>query len=78
MLLIENVGTTEAPVFAKPRKLLCGGAPMGFGCHSATPEPVDLTGDGRLDLLIGSENGKVYCYSRRYLETGCELEIGPG
>jgi len=75
VMLLENVGTSVEPRFAKPRQVLCGGKPLDFGVHSCTPQAVDLDGDGKPDLLVGSENGKVYTYLRRFLELGCTIEL---
>ena len=35
---------------------------LAFGCHNATPWVTDLDGDGRPDLLVSAENGKVYAF----------------
>jgi len=36
--------------------------------HSTTPEVIDLDGDGRLDLFLGGEDGKIECYHRAFIE----------
>ncbi|MBN2314998.1 MAG: VCBS repeat-containing protein [Sedimentisphaerales bacterium] len=38
------------------------------GEHSTTPEVIDLDGDGRLDLFLGGEDGKIECYHRAFIE----------
>ena len=36
--------------------------------HSTGPEVVDFDGDGRLDLFLGGEDGKIECYHRAFIE----------
>jgi hypothetical protein len=38
------------------------------GEHSTTPEVIDLDGDGRLDLFLGGEDGKIECYHRAFID----------
>lgn len=50
--LLKNTGTTDAPVYAEPRKLEAGGVPVEvFGMPS--PSFADFDGDGDLDLMCG-------------------------
>ncbi|HOR26620.1 MAG TPA: VCBS repeat-containing protein [Candidatus Sumerlaeota bacterium] len=36
--------------------------------HTASPAVLDIDQDGVLDLLVGSEDGHIYCYHRSYIE----------
>jgi hypothetical protein len=36
--------------------------------HSPAPFASDWTGDGALDLIVGAEDGFIYCYHRAYIE----------
>jgi hypothetical protein len=80
--LLRNVGAPGRPVLAPPEALpLEGGAPARFGGHSCVPAPCHLdrltTPEGQPpaaeppgppDLLVGSENGRVFAFRRAYAE----------
>lgn len=67
-LLLENVGTVELPVFRRPRVIrMKDGRRIVTGAHNASVWVTDLDGDGRNDLIIGGENGKVYYFYRKDL-----------
>ncbi|HEU0119042.1 MAG TPA: VCBS repeat-containing protein [Bryobacteraceae bacterium] len=61
----ENVGTTEKPVMAN--RGLAARAPIAG--HNPTPNAADWNGDGKLDLLIGGEDGFFYFYDRRFIDS---------
>ncbi|MBU1650594.1 VCBS repeat-containing protein [bacterium] len=66
---LKNVGTNKAPVFKRPMQIFdAQGTPLLFGDHSVCPCIMDWDGDGKPDLLAGSENGKIYYYHRSWLE----------
>ena len=70
---MENIGTENQWVFKRWGPLLnCAGIPLRLGWHTASPEAVDFNKDGRLDLLVGIENGRVYYFERGYIERGCQ------
>lgn len=60
----ENVGTVEKPFMAQ-RGLLTKKSIRG---HSATPNVADWNGDGRLDLIVGAEDGFFYYFERSFIE----------
>jgi hypothetical protein len=79
VFLLRNVGGRGQPVLARPEVVpLEAGEVARFGGHSCVPAPCWLDGAGgsggnggsrRLpDLLVGSENGRVYAYGRAYVE----------
>jgi hypothetical protein len=63
----ENVGSKSEAVFHWRGELIKKEIPMSSE-HSTTPELIDLDGDGRLDLLLGGEDGKIECYHRAFIE----------
>ena len=60
----RNVGTRECPSFAAPVafSLAKNGKRLMFGWHNATPWATDIDCDGKMDLLVSAENGKVYAF----------------
>jgi len=67
-LWLENVGSSREPVFARPRVIrLKTGEFINLRVHDCSPWAADVDGDGRLDLLTGAEDGKVYVFFRREL-----------
>jgi hypothetical protein len=60
----ENVGSQAKPVM-KPRGTLVKAKLAG---HNPTPNVADWNGDGKLDVLIGAEDGFFYFFDRRYLD----------
>ena len=78
--LYRNVGTREKPLFAEPTpfRLAKNGNRLAFGCHNATPWATDLDGDGRPDLLVSAENGKVYAFRHDEISPGPEVSKKKG
>ena len=62
--LFRNVGSNAKPLFAKgvPLRLKRNGRRLSFLSHNATSCVSDWTGDGRPDLMVGAENGRVYAF----------------
>jgi len=61
----ENRGTVERAVMAL--RGLTTRAPIAG--HNPTPHAADWNGDGKLDLLIGGEDGFFYFYDRRFIDS---------
>jgi hypothetical protein len=67
-LLYKTSGTVARPVMTSQGPILR--APLSG--HSPTPNAADWNGDGRLDLLIGAEDGFMYYYERSFIERTAE------
>ena len=76
VFLLRNTGSPGNPVLARPQVVpLEGGKVARFGGHSCVPAPCRLDppsanaeSSAPLDLLVGSENGRVYAFRRAYAE----------
>lgn len=69
-LFLRNIGTNASPVFADPvpiRKK--DGSLIYTGHHICAVQATDLDGDGNDDLIMGSEDGKIYYFWRSELKT---------
>jgi hypothetical protein len=56
----ENTGSRTSPQYAKGRRLrLPNGAPLVMDLEMITPTVIDWNRDGRLDLVVGDEDGRV-------------------
>lgn len=55
-----NEGSPSDPVFPLTDSVLCAGEPIQV--YYSYPDFADMNGDGFLDLVLGSSNGKIACY----------------
>jgi hypothetical protein len=69
-LLYEMTGTLEQPVMTARGPILRA----QLAGHSPTPNAADWNGDGRLDLLVGAEDGFMYYFERSYIERGAKRD----
>jgi hypothetical protein len=63
-LLYENVGSLQRPVMALRGTLV----EANLAGHSPTPNVADWNGDGKLDLIVGAEDGFFYYFERSFIE----------
>jgi len=61
----KNVGTREAPLFAPGRPLTYSDTRLAMDLCMITPVAFDFTGNGRLDLIVGDEDGRVALVEHR-------------
>ena len=63
--LFRNVGSNAAPRFGGLQELeQANGERFHFHTHNSSVFPTDLDGDGREDLIVGAEDGKIYWFGR--------------
>lgn len=60
----ENTGSQARPVMHLRGTLV----KARLSGHSPTPNAADWNGDGRLDLIVGAEDGFLYFFERSYIE----------
>ncbi len=60
----ENTGSMQKPVMELRGPIL----KVRIAGHNPTPNAADWNGDGRLDLLVGAEDGFFYYFERSYIE----------
>ncbi len=59
-----NIGTQQRPVMQWRGELTT----RKLSGHNPTPNAVDWNGDGKLDLLVGAEDGHLYYFDRNFLD----------
>ena len=55
----ENIGTRTEPKYAPGRKLTNAGVPLTMDLCMISPVECDFNGDGKLDLVVAQEDGRV-------------------
>jgi hypothetical protein len=60
----ENTGSQQKPVMQLRGTIV----KAKLSGHNPTPNVADWNGDGRLDLLVGAEDGFFYYFDRSYIE----------
>ncbi len=60
----ENTADDNAPVFTDRGDLV----KARLANHNTGPEAVDFDGDGHLDLICGTESGRIYYFHRSFIE----------
>jgi hypothetical protein len=68
LVLLENTGTPNDPIFI-PRPLCHpDGTMIDLGTHSCAPTVADINGDGELEIIAGVETGRLFYFSRSQFE----------
>jgi hypothetical protein len=70
---IPNEGKGKELAFGTPRRLEAGGQPLKVN-GDAAPVAADWDGDGRLDLIVGAEDGSVTWYRNAGGPQAAQLE----
>jgi hypothetical protein len=70
---VRNEGDGKEFAFGKPQRLEAGGKPLKVN-GDAAPVAADWDGDGRLDLIVGAEDGSVVWYRNVGSRTEPRLE----
>jgi hypothetical protein len=74
----ENVGTRTAPKYAAPRPLKNeAGEPIRMDLQMIQVVPVDWTGDGKPDLVVGEEDGRVALVENTGAKSGSPVFKSP-
>jgi hypothetical protein len=60
----QNTGTQAKPVMTYKGTVI----EAKLAGHNPTPNAADWNGDGKLDLLVGAEDGFFYFYDRNYIQ----------
>jgi len=68
----ENTGTQAKPVMTYRGAVL----QAKLAGHNPTPNAADWNGDGRLDLLVGAEDGFFYYFERSYIDAQARSPAG--
>lgn len=55
----ENIGTRTSPKYAPGRRLSYQGKPITMPCQMIQPVAFDWNRDGKMDLVVGQEDGRV-------------------
>jgi hypothetical protein len=63
VLLMENVGSNDAPVFEFPKLMIFKGEPMFFGQHEIGVAVADFGNPEGYDLIVSRESGVHYFFS---------------
>jgi hypothetical protein len=63
----ENKGGEGEPKFVWQGEIIKKDFPLTSE-HSTSPEVVDFDGDGKLDLFLGGEDGRITCFHRAFIE----------
>ena len=72
VVLIDNVGTPEAPVWGTASAVVdADGRPLLFGCHSCAPIVIDWNGSPA--LIVGTEDGFLHRYDVAELGLSCDV-----
>ena len=68
LMLIDNVGSPEKPVFGKASPVvLKDGSLLDFGAHSYAPVVVDWNEDGHHTIVVANEDGFLYSFDKEEL-----------
>ena len=74
VMLVDNVGTPERPVWGRMYAVeLTGGRPLDFGRHSCAPIMVDWRREGRSTLVVGTEDGFLWSCEKEELELSSDV-----
>jgi hypothetical protein len=67
VVFLKNVGTNDAPVYKFPTMVQFKGDPIYHGQHECGPAVWDVGQPDGPDLLVGSQDGRIYFYARKDL-----------